>query len=137
MSLGTAGPAYDPRVAPSLRDETELVYQFSAAHDGAFWLARQLCEGWLRDRRVRTDVIPDLLLVITELCTGATAGVVLRLAMDGTGVEVSVESSGGAIVDGPTGDLRLAAALCDEIVLRVTPERTVVVARRHGVVLPE
>lgn len=121
---------------PSLRDETELVYRFSAAHDGAFWLARQLCEGWLRDRRVRTDVIPDLLLVITELCTGATAGVVLRLRMHGAAVEMSVESAGGAVVDRPTGDLRLAAALCDEVVLRVTPEETVVTARRAGVVLP-
>ena len=121
----------------SLRDETELVYQFSAEHDGAFWLARQLCEGWLRDRRVRTDVIPDLLLIVTELCTGATAGVVLRLGTEGTGVQISVESSGGAVLDRPAGDLRLAAALCDEVVLRVTPEGTLVVARRHGVVLPE
>ena len=124
-------------MASSLRDETELVYQFSAEHDGAFWLARQLCEGWLRDRRVRTDVIPDLLLIVTELCTGATAGVVLRLAMEGTGVQISVESSGGSVLDGPHGDLRLAAALCDEVVLRVTPEGALVVARRHGVVLPE
>ncbi len=124
-------------MASSLRDQTELVYQFSAEHDGAFWLARQLCEGWLRDRRVRTDAIPDLLLVTTELCTGATAGVVLRMEVHGNDVDIAVESAGGAFVDGPNGDLRLAAALCDEIVLRVTPECTVVRARRHGVVLPE
>ena len=122
---------------PSLRDQTELVYRFSAEHDGAFWLARQLSEGWLRDRRVRTDVIPDVLLVITELCTGATSGVVLRLRMVRDGIEVVVESGGGAALDGPAGDLRLAAALVDEVVLRVTPEQTVVTARRHGVVLPE
>lgn len=122
---------------PSLRDQTSLVYRFDANYDGAFWLARQLCEGWLRDRRVRTDAIPDLLLVTTELCTGATAGVVLRMEMHGNDVHISVESAGGAVVGGPSGDLRLAAALCDEIVLRVTPERTIVRAKRHGVVLPE
>ena len=132
------GQANDPYMGtPSLRDDTTLVYEFDADTDGAVWLARQLCEGWLRDQRVRTDVVGDLLLVMTELCTGATAGVVLRLHNTGTDVEIAVESAGGAIADGPNGDLRLAAALCDEIVLRVTPERTVVCARRRGVVLPE
>jgi hypothetical protein len=59
-------------------------------------------------------------------------------------VDIAVESAGTAavvpvddeVVRPSRGDLRLAAALCDEIVLRVTPERTVVRARRHGVVLP-
>jgi hypothetical protein len=122
---------------PSLRDDTTLVYEFDADHDGAVWLARQLCEGWLRDQRVRTDAVCDLLVVMTELCTGATRGVVLRLNNTGADIEVAVESAGGALVDRPQGDLRLAAALCDEVVLRVTPERTVVCARSRGVVLPE
>src|SRR5688572_18633898 len=123
--------------AADLRDDSSLVYRFDADRADAFWLARQLCEQWLRERRVRAEAISDLLLVATELCTGATAGVVLCVELDGDGVEVVVESGGGAVVEGPVGDLRLAAALCDEIVLRVTPERTVVRARRHGVVLPE
>lgn len=121
----------------SLRDDTCLVYRFDADHDGAVWLARQLCEQWLRDCRVRSDAIPDLLLAVTELCTGATAGVVLRGEVTDGDVEIVVESAGGTDVDGPNGDLRLAAALCDEIVLRVTPENTVVTARRRSVVLPE
>ena len=123
--------------ATSLRDETSLVYRFDAEHDGAFWLVRQLCEQWLRERRVRADVIPDLLLVATELCTGATAGVVLRVHVEDDAVEMLVETGPGAIGDGPSGDLRLAAAFCDDVVLRVTPECSVVRARRHGVVLPE
>lgn len=128
----------DPRMGmPSLRDDATLVYEFDADNDGAVWLARQLCEGWLRDQRVRTDAVDDLLLVVTELCTGATEGVVLRLHNTGTGVEIGVETDGGALGDRPQGDLRLAAALCDEVVLRVTPERAVVCARRDGVVLPE
>lgn len=120
-----------------LRDDTSLVYRFDADHHDAFWLARQLCEQWLRERHVRADAICDLLLVATELCTGATAGVVLRMFVTGDGVDVVVESGCGAVVDGPSGDLRLAAALCDEVVLRVTPDGTVVRARKHGVVLPE
>jgi hypothetical protein len=120
----------------SLRDEASLVYRFEADTSGAYWLARQLSEQWLRERNVRSDAVCDLLLVITELCTGATAGVVLRLFVQDDDVEVVVESAGGVVLDRPTGDLRLAAGLCDEIVLRVTPERTVVKARRHGVVLP-
>lgn len=120
----------------SLRDETSLVYRFEADNDGAYWLARQLSEQWLRERGVRSDAVCDLLLVITELCTGATAGVVLRLFVRADAVEIVVESAGGVVLDRPVGDLRLAAGLCDEIVLRVTPERSVVTARRHGVVLP-
>lgn len=120
---------------PSLRDESSLVYRFEADNDGAYWLARQLSEQWLRERGVRSDAVCDLLLVITELCTGATAGVVLRLFVVGDGVEVVVESASGIVLDRPTGDLRLAAGLCDEIVLQVKPQRTVVRARRHGVVL--
>jgi hypothetical protein len=121
----------------SLRDQTSLVYRFDADHDGAFWLARQLCEQWLRERGVRRDVIPDLLLVATELCTGAVAGVVLRVELDGDSVALQVESAGGAFVDParPAGDLRLAAAFCDELVLQVRPEGTVVRARKHGVIL--
>jgi hypothetical protein len=120
-----------------LRDGSSLVYRFDADQDDAFWLARQLCEQWLRERHVRADAVGDLLLVVTELCTGATTGVVLELHLDGDGVEVIVESNAGPIVEGPVGDLRLAAALCDEIVLRVRPDRTTVRATRHGVVLPE
>lgn len=132
------GADTDPRMGtPSLRDDAILVYEFDADHDGAVWLARQLSEGWLRDQRVRTDAIGDLLLVMTELCTGATEGVVLRLHNTGTGVEIVVDTRGAALAYGPHGDLRLAAALCDEIVLRVTPDRTTICARRDGVVLPE
>lgn len=123
--------------ASGLRDQTSLVYRFDADLDRAFWLARQLMEQWLRECRVRTDAVCDLLLVTTELCTGATAGVVLRAEVVDGGVEISVESEAGAVLDRPTGDLRLAAALCDEIVLRSSPMRMVVRARRHGVVLPE
>jgi hypothetical protein len=123
--------------ATSLREETSLVYRFDADADGAFWLVRQLVEQFLRERSVRSDAIPDLLLVTTELCTGAVAGVVLRVFVDEHGgVDVVVESCGGVVLDRPSGDLRLAASLCDEVVVRVTPERTVVRARRHGVVLP-
>jgi anti-sigma regulatory factor (Ser/Thr protein kinase) len=131
----------------SLRDETHLVYRFDAASEGAVWLARQLCEQWLRERHVRSDAISDLLLVTTELCTGVAYGeVVLRVGAEGADVDVTVESAGTATVVLPPGDdlirpaggdLRLAAALCDRIVLEVTPERTVVRARRHGVVLPD
>lgn len=123
--------------ATSLREETSLVYRFDADVDGAFWLVRQLCEQFLRERGVRSDAIPDLLLVVTELCTGAVAGVVLRVFVgDDGGVEVVVESCGGVELGRECGDLRLAASLCDEVVLRVTPEQTVVRARRHGIVLP-
>lgn len=130
--------------ATSLRDDTHFVYRFDAALDGAFWLARQLCEQWLRERHVRSDAIPDLLVILTELATGARTGdVVLRVAAEGSDVEVTVESGGSltlpddeVVLGASGGDLRLAAALCDEVVLRVTPDRTVVRARRHGVVLP-
>ena len=122
--------------ATGLRDETSLVYRFETGHDGAIWLARQLCEQWLRERHVRTEAIGDLILVATELCTGATDAV-LRVRVTEHDVELEVESSGVTFAEGPTGDLRLAAGLCDEIVLRVTPDRTFVLARLHGVVLPE
>ena len=120
----------------ALRDDTSLVYELDAGHDGAFWLARQLVEQWLRERHVRSDVVCDLLLVMTELCTGADARVVVRVETHDHDVELCVESAAGPVVEGPVGDLRLAAALCDELVLRVTPERTTVRARRHGVMLP-
>jgi hypothetical protein len=133
--------------ATSLRDQTHLVYRFDAASDGAVWLARQLCEQWLRERHVRSDAICDLLLVTTEMCTGIRHGeVVLRVGAEGADVDITVESAGSATIVLPSdddvvrpvsGDLRLAAALCDRIVLEVTPERTVVRARRHGVVLPD
>lgn len=138
MSFPVPGFGDPPGVTTTdLRDDTSLVYRFDAGHEDAFWLARQLCEQWLRERHVRTDAICDLLLVATELCTGATAGVVLRMFVANDGVEVVVESGAGAVVDGPVGDLRLAAAVCDEVVLRVMEEGTVVRARKHGVVLPE
>jgi hypothetical protein len=123
--------------AASLRDGTCFEYRFDAGHAGAFWLARQLMEQWLRERHVRTEVIGDLLVVTTELATGATDGVVLRAEAHGEDVEIAVESSSGDAVLGETGDLRLAAALCDEVTLKVTPERTVVHARRHCAILPE
>ena len=122
--------------ASGLRDDTTLVYRFDADTENSLWLARQLCEQWLRDRHVRADTVCDMLLVLNELCTGATEGVVLRLGLVGATVEIVVESSGGALVDGPVGDLRLAAAFCDELVLRVRPDRTTVRARAHVVVLP-
>lgn len=125
--------------ATGLRDETSLVYRFDAEVDGAFWLARQLCEQWLRARHVRCDAVGDLVLVVTELCTGLHGPVVLRAeCADDGGVALTVESAGGvAVSPGPTGDLRLAAALCDEVALSVTPDRTVARARAHGVILPE
>ncbi|HWL36895.1 MAG TPA: hypothetical protein VNQ77_11930 [Frankiaceae bacterium] len=121
--------------ATSLREETSLVYRFDADADGAFWLVRQLVEQFLRERHVRSDAIPDLLLVTTELCTGAVAGVVLRVFVEDYDVDIVVESCGGVVLDRPQGDLRLAASMCDEVIVRVTPEQTVVRARRHGVVL--
>lgn len=123
--------------APSLRDDTCLVYRFDADDEDAFWLVRQLMEQWLRERNVRSEAVGDLVLVTAELCTGATAGVVLRAEVEDGGVELSVESAAGAPVDRPTGDLRLAAAFCDEVVIRCSPTGAVVRARRHGVVLPE
>jgi hypothetical protein len=131
-----------------LRDQDTLVYRFEAGNDGALWLARQLCERWLTDRSVRSDAIADLVLVTTELCGSAalwpSSRVVLRGHVVGADVELVVETTGTPAMALPTddeiqpsgGDLRLAAALCDELVLRVTPERTVVIARKHGVVLP-
>lgn len=133
----------------SLRDTDRLVYRFDSGSAGAFWLARQLCEQWLRERHVRSDAVCDLLLVTTELCNAAAtwpgAHVVLRGRVDDRDVELSVESGGTASAAAPpvddsvrpAGDLRLAAAMCDELILRVTPEQTVVRARKHGVVLPE
>ena len=123
----------------SLRDEDVLVYRFDSG-DGSLWLARQLAESWLRDRRVRSDAIPDLLLAINELCTGPVDNVVLRARVDGPDIEVEVETSAPDVFTAlatPLGDLRLAAAVCDEVVLRVTQDHTAVIARRHGVVLPE
>lgn len=123
----------------SLRDEDVLVYRFDST-DGSLWLARQLVEQWLRDRRVRSDAIPDLLLAINELCTGPVDDVTLRARVVGADIEVEVETSAPDVFTAlatPLGDLRLAAAVCDEVVLRVDPDRTLVVARRHGVVLPE
>jgi len=135
-----------------LRDTDRLVYRFDAGSEGAFWLARQLCERWLRDRHVRSDAVADLMLVATELCAAAAlwpgAHVVLRGHVDDRDVELSVESGGTATVKRPPvpeddevvrpagGDLRLAAAMCDEVILKVTPEQTLVRARKHGVVLP-
>jgi hypothetical protein len=130
-----------------LRDEDTLVYRFEAGTEGAIWLARQLCERWLTERHVRSDAIADLVLAATELCSGTalwpTAHVVLRGHVHGADVELTVETTGtpeAVLADDGIrpggGDLRLAAALCDELVLRVTPERTVVLARKHGVVLP-
>lgn len=129
----------------TLRDTESLVYRFDAGTQGAFWLARQLCERWLRDNHVRRDAICDLLVVLTELCSASgPAALVLRGRVEGDAVVLTVESAGTAAaavpvddVVRPTGDLRLAAALCDELVLRVTPEQTAVTARRHGVVLPD
>jgi hypothetical protein len=129
--------------ATTLRATDDLVYRLDPAMSGAFWLARQLCEQWLRERNVRTDATADLLVVATELCTveAAYGALVLRACVDGDTVILSVESTGDGpevpVEDAPRGDLRLAAALCDELVLRVSPERTVIVARRHGVVLPD
>ncbi|HEU0131902.1 MAG TPA: hypothetical protein VFQ85_13010 [Mycobacteriales bacterium] len=130
----------------SLRDQDSLVYRFDVGHDGALWLARQLCEQWLRDRHVRSDAVCDLVLAVAEVCAGAalwpTAHVVVRGHIDGTDVEVTVETSGATppveddTVRPAGGDLRLAAALVDELVLRVQPERSVVSLRRHGVILP-
>jgi hypothetical protein len=133
----------------SLRDTDRLVYRFDADSAGAFWLARQLCERWLRERNVRTDAVCDLMLVATELCAAAAhwpgAHVVLRGLVEDRDVELSVESGGTVAVTTaadedvvrPAGDLRLAAAMCDELILKVTPEQTLVRARKHGVVLPE
>jgi hypothetical protein len=122
----------------SLRDEDTLVYRFDAG-DGSLWLARQLAERWLRERHVRSDAVPDLLLAINELCTGPVENVVLRARVVGDGIEVEVRTSAPDVFTAlaqPLGDLRLAAAVCDEVVLRVLPDHTSVVARRHGVVLP-
>jgi hypothetical protein len=129
----------------TLRDTESLVYRFDAATPGAFWLARQLCERWLRDNNVRRDAVCDLLVVLTELCAASgPSALVLRGRVDGDAVVLTVESAGPQAVAvpvddavRPAGDLRLAAALCDELVLRVTPEQTAVTARRHGVVLPD
>jgi len=123
----------------SLRDQDVLLYRFDSG-DGSLWLARQLAEQWLRARHVRADAIPDLLLAINELCTGPGDNVVLRARVDGTGIEVEVETPAPDVFTAlatPLGDLRLAAAVCDEVVLRVTVDRTLVIARLHGVVLPE
>ena len=126
--------------AITLRDQDTLVYRFEAGTPGAFWLARQLCERWLLEHHVRADAVGDLLVVLTELCTAeaVAGGLVLRAAVDDGNVSLTVESGTAPLaVDAPTGDLRLAAALCDELVLRVRPERTSITARRHCVVLPD
>ncbi len=127
--------------ATTLRNQDSLVYRFDPRAAGAFWLARQLCEQWLRERRVRADAVCDLLVVLTELCAAEApaGGLVLRATVEDDGVALTVEAGPAPMVpaDGPSGDLRLAAALCDELVLRVTPELTSVTARRHGVVLPD
>lgn len=123
--------------AASLRDQDTFVYRFDADEENAFWLARQLWEQWLRERNVRSDAIGDLLLVMTELCQGAgTDAMALRGRIVNDGVEVEVQAGPPNVLVSQHGDLRLAAALCDEVVLRVTPEQTVVLARTHGVVLP-
>jgi hypothetical protein len=137
-----------PVTASTLRDQDSLVYRFDPGTEGAFWLARQLCEQWLLDRHVRHDAVCDLLVVLTELCavSAPSGGLVLRTRVDGDAIVLTVESGGTAaivipddddVVVRPGGDLRLAAALCDELVLRVTPDQTVVTARRHGIVLPD
>ena len=127
--------------ATTLREQDGLVYRFQAGTTDSFWLARQLFEQWLKERHVRVDAVCDLLVVLTELCTAeaAAVGLVVRAALDGDGVVVTVESATPQVlaVDAPSGDLRLAAALCDELVLRVDQDQTVVTARRHGIVLPD
>ena len=124
----------------TLRDQSSLVYRFDVGTDG-FWLARQLCEQWLRERHVRADAIADLLVVLSELCTveAAAGRLVIRGFVDDDCVVLTVESPTPAIMamDAPSGDLRLAAALCDELLIRVRPDRTTVTARRHGIVLPD
>jgi hypothetical protein len=127
--------------ATSLREQDSLVYRFQAGTTESFWLARQLFAQWLRERHVRADAASDLLVVLTELCTAeaAAVGLVLRASVEEDGVVVTVESRTPQVlaVDAPSGDLRLAAALCDELTLRVRPDLTLVTARRHGIVLPD
>ena len=147
MGLGWSRTAHPLFVtASTLRDQDSLVYRFDPGTEGAFWLARQLCEKWLLDRHVRHDAVCDLLVVLSELCavSAPSGGLVLRTRVDGDTIMLTVESGGTATivipdddVVRPSGDLRLAAALCDELVLRVTLDRTVVTARRHGIVLPD
>jgi hypothetical protein len=127
--------------ATTLREDTTLVYRFDSAGTGAFWLARQLFEQWLRAHHVRADAVCDLLVALSEICTvqAPAGGLVLRAAVEGDAVAFTVEAGSAVVAPGeaPGGDLRLAAALVDEVALRVRPDRTWVTARRHGVVLPD
>lgn len=120
-----------------------LEYRFDAARPDSLWLVRQLCDQWLREHHVRADAVTDLLLVVTELCTDPAPGdVVVRVSMTNSDVEVEVEmgersplSVAGDEAPTPGGDLRLAAALVDELVLKVSPAGTVARCRRHDVLL--
>jgi anti-sigma regulatory factor (Ser/Thr protein kinase) len=123
-------------MATELRDPRSFDYHFDAGHENALWLVRQMGEQWLREHGVRDEAVSELLLVTTELCTGAAGMVELEMRIDGTNIEIVVATAGRPSIDMPAGDLRLAAALCDELVLRVRPGRTVAIARRHGAVLP-
>lgn len=125
-----------------LRTDDFLEYRFEATSQASLWLGRQLVAQWLVERAVRQDVVPDLLVVVNELCTAAvdhrgdrSGEVRLRVWLTGTDVEIEVEDWCGMVGDRPP-DLRLAAALVDEVVLRVRGARTVVRARAHAVVLP-
>ncbi len=130
----------------NLRDVDFLEYRFDPASTESLWLARQLVEQWLIDRRVRGDRVPDLLLATTEVCTSAVrhhpGELSLKVWLDDGDVFIEVEENDGGDgaeygdLDGAGGDLRLAAALVDEVILRVDSGRTSVRCVARALVLP-
>lgn len=124
-----------------------LEYRVDPRSPDSLWLARQLVQQWLVEHDVRHDAVGNLVLATTELCTDAAQRtaepLVVRTWVEQRDVvlEVDSETCVGPFGDGdnetgPGGDLRLAAALVNEVTLRVAGRRTVVHAVARDVVLP-
>jgi anti-sigma regulatory factor (Ser/Thr protein kinase) len=129
--------------ATTLRGRSELRYRFTPRTSASVWLARELLGQWLRERDVTAEEAGDLLLVCSELTTNAVrhAGthsiVHLRCWYDAGCFHLEVEDEpapgapAGEIDDeAGGGDLRVAAALCDSLTIRVRGECTTISCRR-------
>jgi anti-sigma regulatory factor (Ser/Thr protein kinase) len=145
----SAGTVDDVSPTVDLRSGQALSYKFSPRSTASVWLARELTGQWLREHDVLGSDADDLLLVCSELTTNAVAhagrGSTIKLrvsfATDTVTIEVEDEPAGGAAAspdfDGesdealPVGNLRVAAALSDEVTITVRGNRTTVCATKR------
>jgi anti-sigma regulatory factor (Ser/Thr protein kinase) len=142
----SAGTVNDVSPAVDLRSGQALSYKFSPRSTASVWLARELTGQWLREHDVVGVDADDLLVVCSEITTNAVAHAgrgstitlrvwfaadVVRLEVEdvpGNGVPTDAEDDSEAL---PAGDLRVAAALSDEITITVRGDRTTVQATKR------